>query len=506
MNIFDIKFTQNLYKHQQQALDWMCYTDDEINRDKLKGYIIALDMGLGKTALFIYTTIQNKFNKTLIVVPKTILTQFKTEFNKFTNIKEEDNDTIYTFYGKHNTTNNNANKIEINRATFVITTYDTFANNCTKKDNLINTVQFDAICFDEAHKLRNKTNIYLNTQLFIKNNTNIKKIYLLTGTVIHTNTNDFTNLVNLFDWNHETNIEKLMEKYYLRITKEQIKQKLPEKIHHTEHIDLHDKQKDTINDLRNDIINLKDIKTKNSKIMVLQKIAKIRNACNYIQDDEGKIHSTKFDHTIDYIKKQKNITNNNRFIIFSQWTKTLITLQKILHEQKFTTQIYDGKSTTTQKSNKINDFKLNKFDILLITIQSGGIGINLNFTNQTIMIDNWWTDAATKQAFDRTRRLGQIYDKCYYLSFIAKNTIEEWIQNIHENRKNTNLPFDIQNFDIDKNTYKQNIIDCQNNIKYKETKEILHNFIGNTSNDSQEEEEVEEELHAQVEQPDLITS
>jgi len=61
---------------------------------------------------------------------------------------------------------------------------------------------------------------------------------------------------------------------------------------------------------------------------------------------------------------------------------------------------------------------------LVMTLKTGGLGLNLTAADYVFILDPWWNSAAESQAIDRTHRIGQANPVfCYRL--IAKDTIEE---------------------------------------------------------------------------------
>ncbi|MDR1949798.1 MAG: DEAD/DEAH box helicase family protein, partial [Spirochaetaceae bacterium] len=62
----------------------------------------------------------------------------------------------------------------------------------------------------------------------------------------------------------------------------------------------------------------------------------------------------------------------------------------------------------------------------IMTLKTGGIGLNLTAADYIFILDPWWNSAAESQAIDRSHRIGQANPVfCYRL--IAKDTIEERI-------------------------------------------------------------------------------
>jgi SNF2 family DNA or RNA helicase len=71
----------------------------------------------------------------------------------------------------------------------------------------------------------------------------------------------------------------------------------------------------------------------------------------------------------------------------------------------------------------------------IMTLKTGGAGINLTAADYVFIMDPWWNAAAEAQAIDRSHRIGQANPVfCYRL--IAKDTIEEKILELQKRKAN----------------------------------------------------------------------
>ena len=82
----------------------------------------------------------------------------------------------------------------------------------------------------------------------------------------------------------------------------------------------------------------------------------------------------------------------------------------------------------------VDDFNNDDTDIFLITLKSGGTGLNLTSADVVIHLDLWWNPQAENQATDRAHRIGQ-KNKVEVIKLIAKGTIEEKILELQKKKK-----------------------------------------------------------------------
>jgi Helicase conserved C-terminal domain len=91
--------------------------------------------------------------------------------------------------------------------------------------------------------------------------------------------------------------------------------------------------------------------------------------------------------------------------------------------------VYDGKASHSRKKEILQRFKDDdvKFrPVLLLSIDSGGTGLNLQFAEVAIFCEVWWTRSLHEQAEQRIYRKGQTKRvEIYYM--LAKDTIDECV-------------------------------------------------------------------------------
>jgi len=68
---------------------------------------------------------------------------------------------------------------------------------------------------------------------------------------------------------------------------------------------------------------------------------------------------------------------------------------------------------------------------LLMTLKTGGLGLNLTAAEYVFIFDPWWNLAAENQAIDRAHRMGQT-NRVFSYRLIARDSIEEKILKLQE--------------------------------------------------------------------------
>ncbi|KAG6356883.1 hypothetical protein INS49_014758 [Diaporthe citri] len=132
-------------------------------------------------------------------------------------------------------------------------------------------------------------------------------------------------------------------------------------------------------------------------------------------------------------------------VVFSCWTKMLDLIQKALIIQGLDFVRIDGSKTEKARREAIARFRGDhSCGILLATIGSAGVGLDLTVASRVHIIEPQWTQTAENQAIDRVHRLGQTQD-VIATRYIVKDSIEEYVLTVQD-RKATVMR---QAFEID---------------------------------------------------------
>ncbi|GME87282.1 unnamed protein product [[Candida] boidinii] len=75
-----------------------------------------------------------------------------------------------------------------------------------------------------------------------------------------------------------------------------------------------------------------------------------------------------------------------------------------------------------------------KLKILLLSLKSGGVGLNLACASKGFMMDPYWTAQLQDQAIDRLHRVGQLRT-VKVIQFIMEDSVEEKILKVQERKK-----------------------------------------------------------------------
>ena len=105
----------------------------------------------------------------------------------------------------------------------------------------------------------------------------------------------------------------------------------------------------------------------------------------------------------------------------------------MMKSQEIPFEYMDGK--TKDRQNRIENFNNNNnIKVFLISLKTGGFGLNLTAADTVILTDPWWNPMGEDQAVDRAHRIGQTKKVLVY-KMITKGTIEEKILSLQQTKR-----------------------------------------------------------------------
>ena len=129
------------------------------------------------------------------------------------------------------------------------------------------------------------------------------------------------------------------------------------------------------------------------------------------------------------IFEEKNI--DTKFIIFTEFIETQNYINEVLTGMGYTTTLFNGNMSLDEKIKSKTRFK--EECQFLITTDSGGEGINLQFCNIMINYDLPWNPMKIEQRIGRIDRIGQTKDVRIF-NFILEDTVEERVHSILDSK------------------------------------------------------------------------
>ena len=390
----------------------------EIGKDALyksNTFLLADDMGLGKTIQAISAlkerVLQQGVLRALIIVPNSLKTNWAKEFS--------------VWFPEASVEILNGNKEERlfylkNSKSVIIATYEQVRTTFAANESV---PPFNIVVFDEAQRLKNRSSSTFHAAGLIAGET----YWMLSGTPLENSEEDIVNLFSILrpdtihkGFNH-LEIREGISPYFLRRKKDECLEELPELVEEDIYIDMTNNQKKEYENLLNE----KYEWYKSGNLLAF--ITELKKICNFPDKvtDSAKLKN------LNNILKNK-VESKDKVIIFSQYVDTLKKIQSAL---PFEFLLYDGSLSSDQKDNLVDQFQNEKDkNFLLMSLKSGGVGLNLQAASTVILFDRWWNPASEQQAIARAHRLGN-KNSVHAIKYVVSGSIEEKIIDILHNKE-----------------------------------------------------------------------
>ena len=428
-----------LRNYQKQGVKWLSY----LFENSLGG-CLADDMGLGKTlqTITLLSKVYPKEKKaSLVVMPRTLLFNWADEIKKFNPTL-----TYYTYYANHRDLK------EALKHHLIFTTYATLRNDI----KLFKEEEFHYVILDESQNIKNINSQTTKAVMLL----NADHRLALSGTPVE---NNLTELYSLFRFlnpamfgsaddfnryytypiqqdNDKEVAKELRKKIYpfiLRRLKKNVLKDLPPKVEQILYVEMQEKQKKLYHKRRKhyhdyikDQINKEGIE--NSQFYILQALTELRQLASVPEaKTDQQITSAKRELLVENVLDA--IANGHKVLIFVNFLQAIESIGEDLQQANIDFVSMTG--ATQNRQVLVERFQNDKkCRVFLMTLKTGGVGLNLTAADMVYIYDPWWNTSAENQAIDRTYRMGQKKTVFSY-KLITKDSIEEKILQLQNQKK-----------------------------------------------------------------------
>lgn len=432
-------FCGELREYQKQAYDWLAF----LYMHKF-GACVADDMGLGKTIQAIAFlsgiasgTIVSRAQTHiahLIVVPPTLVFNWIQELHKFCPcLKVQE----YT---------SRFHKLDLNNFDIIITTYDRVRIDIDK----LKEIDFHVLILDEAQAIKNIKAGRSSATRQLRSMFTIS----LTGTPLENHIGEYYSVIDVAlpgllptyknfmrqVQSEQGNLIRKTKPFVLRRTKEAILHELPPKIENNIYLNMSEKQQKLYATAVQEVKRLIDRAYKEktavkAKIIALTAILRLRQIClsPQIIDAKADLDSPKIDYLVCALDEV--IQEKNAALVFSQFTTCLDIVEIQLKKAGIEFLRIDGSTPTQQRKKIVETFQCENspISVLLLSLKTGGVGLNLTRASYVYHLDPWWNPAVENQASDRAYRIGQ-KNSVFVNRLVMHHTIEEKMMKLKEEK------------------------------------------------------------------------
>ena len=453
-----------LRNYQKEGVKWINYL-----YENNMGGCLADDMGLGKTlqtitmltkvykappsapeGATIDPTTASKTNEapsgavrgaSLIVMPRSLLFNWQDELKKFSPKL-----TYYIYYGAQRDLK------EAMSHQLVLTTYALVRNDIEQ----LREQQFHYIILDESQNIKNLTSQATQAVLLL----NGKHRLALSGTPIENNLSELYSLFRFLnpamlgsadefnreyaypiqrDGNKEVT-ESLRRKIFpfmLRRLKKDVLKELPDRMEQTLYVEMDDDQRSFYEQRRQyyqalvgKSINEQGIER--SQMVMFQALSELRRISSVPESlSDGTVKSPKIPLLCESIEEA--VAGGHKVVVFFNFIAGIELVGERLTETGIDYATMTG--STHDRRAVIERFQQDpNCRALLMTLKTGGVGLNLTVADTVYIFEPWWNKAAEEQAINRLHRIGQKAKVMSY-ALITRDTIEEKIRQLQQQKK-----------------------------------------------------------------------
>ena len=390
--------------YQHDGVKWMLGMEHQASGPK--GGFLCDEMGLGKTVQLVATMLGNPKPRTLIIVPKSIITQWSEEISKFAPGLR-----VAVFDGPDRVLDKTAD-VTLAPYTLLVTKEGTTP---------LHMVQWDRVILDEAHEIRNKGSKLFKSVCRLR--TQIK--WLVTGTPVFNSMQDFVSLCTFLGIPKnfvQGRTKEIKDIYILRRTKDDLNERLRLPPCYFENVELDmfpeeralyecvfNEAQDTIKDAFKNAVSL------NAKNMVILECLLRARQCMIwpqmylngvaIKNETVPTRWTGRSNKMETLFRMIQEHPDEKSLIFCQFRGEMNYIQRQLKCPVFR---IDGSVPKEERVKQIEGFKkVPGGAVFIIQIKSGGQGLNLQEATRVYITGPSWNPATELQAIGRSHRTGQ---------------------------------------------------------------------------------------------------
>ena len=430
-----------LRPYQEYGVKWLEYLSDHN-----MGACLADEMGLGKTVQVI-TLLRNAYKSgisgpTLVMAPRSLVYNWEAELERFAPDLPR-----LVYYGA----TRDATVLSDAGNTVVLSSYATIRLDIAA----LRETEFAFVVLDESQNIKNIETQTASAVLSLKARHRIA----LSGTPVENSLADLFSLFRFLNPSFFGSQAEFTRKYLrpiqenedadalrdlkarvypfmLRRVKRDVLADLPPKTEQTAYIELDSEHLAVYHRRR---LELKERIThavsrdgvNKSAFMILQALTELRRLAG-VPEADGEYEGVSAKR--EYLKDMVGgiVAEGHKCLIFTNFLASVDLVSEDLAAAGIGNLVMTG--ATGDRQSLVRRFQSDP-DIraFIMTLKTGGVGLNLTAADYVFIFDPWWNRAAEAQAIDRTHRIGQTNPVfCYRM--IARETIEEKILELQERK------------------------------------------------------------------------
>ncbi|HMA93451.1 MAG TPA: DEAD/DEAH box helicase, partial [Polyangiaceae bacterium] len=418
---------QKLRPYQSEGVRWLA----ALSAAGIGG-ILADDMGLGKTL----QTLAALTGKSLIVVPKSVLHNWRDEIGRF-----RPDLRVSMYHGPNRSLDRAA---DVTLTSYAVMRLD---------QELLAHVEWDWVVLDEAQTIKNAGSQVTEAAFALRGRMRLA----LTGTPIENRLEElwsemqfvnpgvlgslasfrrrFVEPIQAGDVSVSERLRRRVRPFVLRRLKADVAPDLPARTEDVLWVELDENERriyDAIlSESRQSI--LPGLGSNGGVFEALEALLRLRQAACHPGLLPGRTDTTSSKLDVLLESLDEITSEGQKAIVFSQWTSMLDKVEPELKSRGHQWVRLDG--STTDRAGVVRQFQEAAGPpLLLASLKAGGTGLNLTAADHVYLLDPWWNPAAEAQAADRAHRIGR-ERPVFIHRLITRETVEQRVLDLQERKR-----------------------------------------------------------------------
>ena len=405
--------------YQREGVIWMLLREMYTGNGP-KGGFLCDEMGLGKTVQIISTMLGNPQKRTLIVVPKSIVDQWKEEIEHFA-----PHLSICVYDGPKRTTDIQ----DFLSSDITIAPYSVLSNRKEKSvETILHRVFWNRVVLDEGHEIRNPKSKVNKSVMALK--AQIK--WIISGTPVYNSMKDFVTL-SMFLGLHKSLVQGMSDTvrttYLLRRTKEDVAKfnprlSLPPCDFENVELNMYPEERELYEEVYlnschkvKSVLKSTDISQGQKAMDILECLLRCRQVMIHPSLYYEGINKQTGDDTewgdgptkkMDTLFELIDTHPTEKTLVFCMFTGEIQFIKTTLESKGILVFQISGSVSRDSRVEQIREFKKSKSGcVFIIQIKAGGQGLNLQEATRVYITAPSWNPATELQAIARSHRTGQ---------------------------------------------------------------------------------------------------
>lgn len=335
---------------------------------------------------------------------------------------------------------------------------DITESRCHKHPKELNDFPFKSVIIDEAHRLKDPKSQQTRACWAVAHQDTVERRLALTGTPVANDVSDLWSILHavapedfptksdwidryaLLSWNHRAQLDvvgvkpdtraefdQVIQPRMRRVLKTQVLPQLPPKIRVIRHAELTPQQRKMYDRMaRESLAETEDgdIIASPSNLVKATRLLQFSSASAEVNED-GDVRLTNPSGKLDVLEEIIAEVGLKQIAVCALSKQLIDLAAKRLDTLGVTYRLLTGGVNQWERPKNIADFQEGRAQVMLFTVQAGGVGVTLTAADTIVFLQRSWSLIDNRQAEDRVHRIGSDrHESITVIDIIAPGTIE----------------------------------------------------------------------------------